>query len=321
MIPGVASAPWALGDLVPTRLSLRVVVAVAGVVFASQAASTGSGASTVMRTQDGSASWETMLHRAACGVAVAVDPDPTDPHEGGEGGGNGEQDGGTARGTGDGVDRGSQGGLPGLGGDGVFSGAQSGSLVKVTSAGANGSLVAPGQTINVTITWNPKDFGGFPPSKTVDCVKIGSKISSSLSQEHKPGPSGGTDHFSYVVPLDGTGGDQICDRAIISGPWQNTEKSAILCYTVMGVATPEVPKALMLPVAAMLVGGGGLLIARRRRIDFAADDRSGTSTTRRDRHQSPARTAVPSRGGRRRNAARCLGSSGVTRSANCGNGR
>ena len=153
----------------------------------------------------------------------------------------------------------------GGGSGGVFDGAPTGSLVKVTSAGANGSLVAPGQTINVTITWNPKDFGGYPPARTVDCVKIGSKISKTLSQEHKPGPSGGTDHFSYVVPMDGTGADQICDRATILGPWLNTEKSAILCYTAMGVQTPEVPNTLMLPVAAVLIFAGGLWIARRRR--------------------------------------------------------
>ena len=201
-----------------------------------------------------------MMRGNPCGVAI--DPDPGD-----------HDDGGSQSGAGDphrqpivpeDIDRGSRVRLRGPGGSGVFGGAQSGSLLKVTSAGANGSLVAPGQTINVTITWNPKDFGRYPPSKTVDCVRIGSKISSLLTQEHRPGPSGGMDHFSYVVPLDGTGGDQICDRAIVSGPWQNTEKSDILCYTVMGVATPEVPKALMLPIAATLVGGIGLLIARRR---------------------------------------------------------
>ena len=155
----------------------------------------------------------------------------------------------------------------GTGGDGnhVFSGAQSGSLVKVTSAGPNGSLVVPGQAIDVTITWNPTDFGGFPPVSTVDCVKIGSQISPTLSQEHTHAPSAGTDHFSYVVPLDGTGGDQICDRAIATGPWENSEKSAVLCYTLMGVATPEISKPLMLPVAAVLVGGCALLITRRRR--------------------------------------------------------
>jgi len=78
-----------------------------------------------------------------------------------------------------------------------------------------------------------------------------------LSQTHKPDSTGGTDHFSYVVPVDGTGGDAICGRALVSGPWENAEKSAVLCYTVMGVEAPEVPNTLMLPVGAMLVLGGG----------------------------------------------------------------
>lgn len=148
---------------------------------------------------------------------------------------------------------------------GVFRGPPSGSLVKTTSAGANGSTVAPGQTINVTITWRPSDFGGYRPVRTLDCVMIGRHSSTTLSQEHKWVPAGGTDHFSYTVPLDGTGGDQICDRAAVSGPWENTEKTAILCYTVMGAMAPEVPQTLMLPVVALLVFASALWIARRRR--------------------------------------------------------
>ena len=186
----------------------------------------------------------------------------------------------TDHGDGDGGDRGSSGTLQhatdkdgddsGRDVGGVFGGPQSGSLVKVTSAGPNGSLVAPGQTINVTITWNPRDFGRFPPVTTADCVKIGPRISRTLSQEHTPGPWGGTDHFSYVVPLDGTGGDQICDRAIAIGPWANTDRSAVLCYSLLAAVTPEVSAPVLLPVAAAVVGGGALLVARRRRRRLAA---------------------------------------------------
>jgi hypothetical protein len=232
-------------------------------MLSAQAASARSGASTVtaaphgdVSTEHGDVSAETETSGNSCGVAV--DPDPGDSD------GGSEQDNGAERVAPDGVAQGSRIQLPGAGDGGEFSGPRSGSLLKVTSAGANESLVSPGQTINVTITWDPRDFGGYAPSKTVDCVKIGSSISKTLSQEHTPGPSGGTDHFSYVVPVDGTGGDQICDRATVSGPWGNTEKSAILCYTLMAVATPEVPTPLMLPIAATLVGSG-LLIARRRR--------------------------------------------------------
>jgi hypothetical protein len=151
--------------------------------------------------------------------------------------------------------------------NGVFNGAATPSVVKTTSAGPSGSTVLPGQTINVSLSWLPSDFGGNAPTKTDDCVEIGTQFSAGMSQEHKPGPAGGSDTFSYVVPSGGTNGEQICDRGAVSGkgPSSGIEKSAILCYTVMGVATPEVPKALLLPVAGLLVGGGGLLLARRRR--------------------------------------------------------
>jgi hypothetical protein len=258
-----------------TQLSLGVVVAIAGLIFSAQAASAQTSAPTITATPGGDVPSQATMRGAQCSGATdgAGDNDGSADHDGsGDNDGGGEHDGsGDNRGGGDSQNGQNGQHLPSVAQDhidggtgGVFDGAPSGSLMKVTSAGANGSLVAPGQTINVTITWNPKDFGGYPPARTVDCVKIGSKISKTLSQEHEPGPSGGTDHFSYVVPLDGTGADQICDRATISGPWLNTEKSAILCYTVMGVQTPEVPNTLMLPAAAVLIFGSGL-IARRRR--------------------------------------------------------
>ena len=149
----------------------------------------------------------------------------------------------------------------------VFRGNPTGSLVETTSAGPNDSTVSPGQTIQVTLTWNRNDFGGNPPAKSENCVKIGSHISKSLSREHEPGPSAGSDTFSFTVPVDGTGGQQICDRSAVSGTAVSTEKSAILCYTVMAAVAPEVPKALLLPVAGLLLVGGALLFARRRGTD------------------------------------------------------
>jgi hypothetical protein len=263
LIPGIASSPVESPRSRSTRLSLGFAVAIAGLIFSSQAASAQSGAATVTATPSSDVPSQATTS-AQC--RVATDSDPGDHDGGGDHDGQTGQDGQNLQSVApNNVDRASGDQPTGLGGDGVFDGAQSGSLVKVTSAGANGSLVAPGETINVTITWNPKDFAGYPPARTVDCVKIGSKISNTLSQKHEPGPSGGTDHFSYVVPWNGTGGNQICDRATVTGPWLNTEKSAILCYTVMGVQTPEVPNTMMLPIAAIVIFGSGLWIARRRR--------------------------------------------------------
>ncbi len=126
--------------------------------------------------------------------------------------------------------------------------------------------MAPGQTITVTITWNPRDFWERLPFETHDCVAIGSRIWRTLSQEHQLDPSAGTDQFSFVVPRDGTGGNQVCEWATVSGLFAKTEQSRDLCYVVMGAETPEVPQPLMLPIAALgLMGGSGLWVVRRRR--------------------------------------------------------
>jgi hypothetical protein len=185
---------------------------------------------------------------------------------------------------------------------GVFGGDAGGSLVKTTSAGPSGGIVSPGQTITVTLKWNPSDFSGNRPFLVEDCVKIGRHNSAALSQVHIPGPSGGTDTFSYVVPAGGTGGHPICDRAVAaglfdprtgwgdggsgnsgaddksqgegSGPgatWgsgrREPEKSAIFCYSILDPAAPEVTNVLLLPAAGFLVAGVVLLIVRRRQND------------------------------------------------------
>ena len=166
-----------------------------------------------------------------------------------------------------------------------------GSLVKTTSAGPNDSTVLPGQTITVTLRWTPGEFLWTAPSAIADCVEIGTHVSAVLSQVHAPGPAGGTDTFSYVVPANGTNGQLICDRGIAWGRlgvhgegsenghdetpgnghddgWghgDDTERSAVLCYEILGAVTPEAPSALLFPLAGLAIGGGALVVYRRRR--------------------------------------------------------
>lgn len=147
--------------------------------------------------------------------------------------------------------------------NGIFHGSPPGSLVETTSAGPNDNAVTPGQVISVTLTWNPSDFGGNPPSKTDMCVEIGSQIWATLSQEHKPGPSGVTDTFDFTVPGD-TGGLPICARAAVSGPITSTEKSGILCYAVLAAATPEAPSVLLFPLLGLCIVAALLLVRRYR---------------------------------------------------------
>ena len=166
----------------------------------------------------------------------------------------------------------------------VFTGRPAGSVVKTTSAGPSGNTVDPGQTITVTLTWKPGDFWGRNPVGTADCVEIGTRTSSALSQVHQPGPAGGTDTFTYVVPAQGTGGLPICDRGVVwgsdgggpiwghddEGAWRwgrpgGAERSAVVCYTILADPAPEAPNVILFPVAGLLVGAGALLVVRRRR--------------------------------------------------------
>lgn len=169
----------------------------------------------------------------------------------------------------------------------AFFGQPMGSLQKSTSAGPDQSSVVPGQQVTVTLTWNPRDFGGHGPTIVEDCVKIGSRVSTSLSQDHRPGPAGGTDTFKYAIPVGGTNGQEVCDRgvAVSSDPWWGqhgqgwgqdgddddpyrgwrVETSPVLCYTLLAAAAPEAPQALVIPVAGLVVGGSGYWLARRRR--------------------------------------------------------
>ena len=182
-------------------------------------------------------------------------------------------------------------------------------MTNATSAGPSGGSVVPGQRITVTLTWNPGDFAGHHPWETEDCVEIGSHISWDLSRSHVPGPGGGTDTFSYVVPRWGTGGQPICARGLLWGPFDprqggggkgqgngtnsdsdsdgdggggqqagwgqfGTETSAVVCYSILAADAPEVSNLLLLPLAALLIGGVALLIVRRRRRSSPAGDSS-----------------------------------------------
>ena len=134
----------------------------------------------------------------------------------------------------------------------------------------------------MTLTWKPSEFLWSAPSKLADCVWFGPRLARSLSQVEGPGPTTGTSTFTYVVPADGTGGDAICSRGLAWGrddqgterelrpgaSWvrpDNTEASAVSCYTVLSASAPEAPVALLFPLAGFALLGGGLLLARRRR--------------------------------------------------------
>ncbi len=69
-----------------------------------------------------------------------------------------------------------------------------------------------------------------------------------------------------------TGGDWSSDGR---GEWNGSQgdhgpqKSAVLCYSVLGAATPEAPSVMLFPAAALFIVGGGYVVTRRRRTTTA----------------------------------------------------
>ena len=169
---------------------------------------------------------------------------------------------------------------------GAFFGRPLGSLTKTTSAGPTGSTVLPGQSITVTLTWSPRDFGWRGPTAIEDCVKVGRHVSAYLSQAHRPGSARGRDTFKYDMPT-ATDGEQVCDRGValsVDPGWNqrgwgddggpssggyffgvHLETSPVVCYTILAAAAPEASQALLFPVAGLVVVGGGYWLARGRR--------------------------------------------------------
>jgi hypothetical protein len=73
---------------------------------------------------------------------------------------------------------------------------------------------------------------------------------------------GGTSQSGYRTQQGGSGQGQTGNGG--SGGF-GTEKSAVLCYSILAADAPEAPDALLFPLAALLVIGGAVLITRRRR--------------------------------------------------------
>jgi len=188
----------------------------------------------------------------------------------------------------------------------VFDAPDPGSVAISTSAGPSGGVVGAGTTISVDLTWDPTSFASNPggvPGKVVDCVRVDGKVDATLSRQVAPGPAGGTQELSFVVPDQP--GAQVCVRGAVGAGASKgdradsasrgdggargargagrgvTETSAVVCDTVGAAPVlPEAPAAAVLPVSGAVVGLGALLVMRRRRLRGAPGrSRRGRPTT------------------------------------------
>jgi hypothetical protein len=104
--------------------------------------------------------------------------------------------------------------------------------------------VRPGDTIRVTLTWEPRDWSSGQLHKVLDCVAIDGRLVRSMQGGESPTANDGQFARVYTVPDNAPGGTRICDQAMLSGPSPRADYdrqiSNAVCHTVSrtGGATP-----------------------------------------------------------------------------------
>ncbi|HEX8770004.1 MAG TPA: hypothetical protein VF711_04475 [Acidimicrobiales bacterium] len=122
---------------------------------------------------------------------------------------------------------------------GAFNGSPEGTLAKQTVP-APDSVVAPGTTVQVTITWDTGDWDYV--DQLFDCVQVAGAQDDSLSFEEKPATNDGVATHSYTIPADAAHGSKVCDRARLSGKPTgevSTQKSNVVCFVVDPTGSTE----------------------------------------------------------------------------------
>jgi hypothetical protein len=124
----------------------------------------------------------------------------------------------------------------------VLQGAPTGGAHKETDP-IDGSTVAPGTEIEVTITWDPASLESPSVDKTFDCVAVDGRPVAGLSSEERSRPNDGRFSTRFTVPADVPDGSKVCDRGFVgtvgTGGGFTRHKSNDVCLTVKRPAPPE----------------------------------------------------------------------------------
>ncbi|MGH9002925.1 MAG: hypothetical protein ACRDYV_07330, partial [Acidimicrobiia bacterium] len=107
---------------------------------------------------------------------------------------------------------------------------------------ADGATVAAGDTVEVTLSWDPADWLGNALHKTVDCVTINDEFAPRLTVEDRPTTNDGDFTTGYTIPDGVEAGDEICDQGFMSGDSSGNGPGGIIgqvrsdrsCFTVGG---------------------------------------------------------------------------------------
>jgi hypothetical protein len=117
---------------------------------------------------------------------------------------------------------------------GLHHGNPPGSLAMTTDP-PSGTVLHPGDTVEVTATWDTADWPRPVLHKVLNCLLVNGDVDYELSTQEKPTDNDGLYRYTFTVPGRAVG--RVCDRVRLSGRFVDggdlvVQKSNTLCFSV-----------------------------------------------------------------------------------------
>jgi hypothetical protein len=126
---------------------------------------------------------------------------------------------------------------------GLYNGTPPGSLAMTTSP-PNGTVLHPGDEVEVTATWEVADWPGPVLHKVLDCLLVNGTVDYDRSSQEKPTDNDGLYRYRFTVAPGVEG--RICDRVRLSGRLVEdgdlvVQKSNTVCFSVAAAGKAGLP--------------------------------------------------------------------------------
>jgi hypothetical protein len=126
---------------------------------------------------------------------------------------------------------------------GLYNGNPPGSLVMTTNP-SSGTVLQPGDEVEVTATWDTLDWPGPVLHKALDCLLVDGTVDYDHSSQEKPTDNDGLYRYRFTVPAGAQ--TRVCDRVRLSGRLVEdgdlvVQKSNAICFSVAAAGKPGSP--------------------------------------------------------------------------------
>jgi hypothetical protein len=126
---------------------------------------------------------------------------------------------------------------------GLYNGNPPGSLVMTTNP-PGGTVLHPGDEVEVTATWDTADWPGPVLHKVLDCLLVDGTIDYDHSSQEKPTDNDGLYRYRFTVRAGAQ--SRVCDRVRLSGRLVEdgglvVQKSNVICFSVAAAGKPGLP--------------------------------------------------------------------------------